>query len=492
MKVTFLVALTLTFSAANALTSTAAKTCTGWSSSECPSGQFCLVGSKTKGTSDEQCRASGICTRKPDASIDIYAPVCGCDGLTYSNEGDAHVAGVSVSYTGECEMVPHKRGCGNTRMGLLECGAKEVCVYEGNNYCGATGGMGSCEDRPDISTCRVGFAPVCGCDGLTYGSQCFALANGTGVKHVLACGSGQVPISAPVKPDDELMAEVVEMKRPCGLTRGGHLTCEDDEVCAYGPNDWCGAADAPGVCQKKPALSSCRVEFAAVCGCDGHTYSGNCFALANGTSVAHVGACAREGDAGIGGATVYQPEEEERGCGVVRGYSATCETNEICVYPGETNPCGKVPAWGVCQQRPDPATCVPEFAAVCGCDGNTYSGNCYALSKGINIAHVGACVHQAPLAHPTKGDQFDGQFGTANEGDVPVERGSHGVFGGTGLMIIVAIAIVVPAVVVGVVAIVVMRMAHSNPFAGGKAVYGAPAGGFATEDSIHGRPYGSL
>jgi hypothetical protein len=65
------------------------------SNSDCGEGEFCK---KPVG----QCGGEGTCSFQGNSCIEVWAPVCGCDGITHTNSGCAYVAGVSVAYSGTC------------------------------------------------------------------------------------------------------------------------------------------------------------------------------------------------------------------------------------------------------------------------------------------------------------------------------------------------------------------------------------------------------
>lgn len=204
--------------------------------SQCGTGEYC-----SKGTGN--CDGSGTCEDIPGGCPEIYAPVCGCDGKTYSNSCEAGYAGVNIAYEGACNIV---------------CSSNDDCGE--NSYCskavGDCNGTGTCSERP--SFCPDLYDPVCGCDGNTYANSCDAAYAGVNVSASGAC-------------DD-------------ACTNNGD--CASGSFCSKATGDCSGT----GTCKDMPT-AGCPQDYTPVCGCDGITYSNSCEADAAGVSIDYTGTC---------------------------------------------------------------------------------------------------------------------------------------------------------------------------------------------------------
>jgi hypothetical protein len=227
------------------------RTCGTIAGLTCRAGEYCAIAAGSCQIAD----AAGVCTVRPNGCTADVAPVCGCDGNTYSNACQAALAGVNVDHTGECV-----RKCG-TIVGLT-CRAGEYCDL-GVGTCNVADAGGICQVEPTVCPLTFVAAPVCGCDGRTYENACLAAAAGMNIDYTGEC-----------------------VLRTCGGIAG--VVCRAGEYCAMDVGT-CQIHDGAGTCQPMPDVCMDVVDF--VCGCDGKTYNNACQAARAGTSVASAGTC---------------------------------------------------------------------------------------------------------------------------------------------------------------------------------------------------------
>ena len=288
--------------------------CGGFIGLPCPSGMYCQFAPNTCNWADDM----GICVEIPELCPLLYAPVCGCDKVTYPNECAMEVAKQSKLHDGECKQDNPCVAAGAICIGLPDEPMPDPAKSCPSGF--AEVDLGGCQNW-EVCCMKV-VEPECKetCDcydlyGTKFPEPCMLMC--PNCDNYWQCENGQCVDHCGPMPDD-----VLECIMPVECTSS--KDCDDNDVCT---EDYC----ENGVCLHKAdpnCISNCWLNeqcpdghycrfpdgqcdnaksglceeitdvclglWKPVCGCDGKTYSNECAMQSAKQSMAHEGECKEE------------------------------------------------------------------------------------------------------------------------------------------------------------------------------------------------------
>nr|XP_042908817.1 agrin-like [Parasteatoda tepidariorum] len=368
----------------------------------CSFGAECLFDEKTQ---------QGYCQCQ-DSCSDIFAPVCGSDGVTYSSECQLRMASCSqqiriyVQHHGQCAAPTNLEEvsmCGKVAMcdkaaysaiypcQGVECPNSQVCQLDEHRNA-----MCRCN-----AICSEDIRPVCGSDGKTYANECALRVEACKFrKNIRVVYSGEC--STGKNPCENIQCEILE---ECNIDKFGIASCQCPQNCESVMKPVCGSDGQTYNSECELQRHACihkriiSVAYGGACGdtgpCNGYVCAfGALCVLKNGLPGCECPTCTEEFEPVCGTDGISHTNEckmRREGCEqrkeIKVAYSGLCDTcsQTQCEYSAVCDLDSKGRATCVC-----PKHCVKVEAKVCGNDGITYQNECEL--------RVAACTKQLPIA----------------------------------------------------------------------------------------------